>query len=473
MVTTTSTLEEHYTGIKFTTLPKSFQDAVSITFHLGIQYIWIDSLCIIQDEPLDWQAEAGRMASVYSASYLTLAALHSKDNHGGCFSDRYTRSCSMGGGSGVDTPTGSTAINWRLGDDEYSIMGRLQPHNAHYIFRGLKKDDTPLGTRAWAFQERLLSPRTLFFHHEELVWECNNALWCECQFLDSCSNDEKRTLQHPRSYLKNKVQSNPETGLQEIANNWLDVVSAYTTLHRTKESDLLPALLGLASHFSTRMKRGYLAGHWAIDLTRSLIWRRQRTPSMAIHSGSSDPLNDNPSWSWTAVGGNGVQITYFEAQNRDFKAHSNFRVLACPALDSGVNPYDGCVKGYLKIQGPAVLATFKEGLEEGKKDSSQFVFLNSLQSLFWPDLDLKSPGLCQTLDGDQVLCLQVGRLQKGSAGQREHGEKPGLYCDPTDVALVLKACGKEENVYRRIGLIKVLPEDKWFIENEVETVELT
>jgi hypothetical protein len=76
------------------------------------------------------------------------------------------------------------------------------------------------------------------------------------------------------------------------------------------------------------------------------------------------------------------------------------------------------------------------------------------------------------LDGDPVLCLQVGRLQKGSARQREPGEKADPNCDPTDVALVLKAYGKEENVYRRIGMIKVVQKDEWFKDSEARTVEL-
>jgi hypothetical protein len=105
---------------------------------------------------------------------------------------------------------------------------------------------------------------------------------------------------------------------------------------------------------------------------------------MAINSGSSDPLNGNPSWSWTAIGGNGIQISYFEVQNRDFEVNSNFKVLACPALDNRINPYNGYVKGYLKVYGPVVLATLKEG-QEGK-NSTQHVYFNVLQSLFWPVL---------------------------------------------------------------------------------------
>jgi hypothetical protein len=74
-------------GINIHTMPKTFQDAVKVTRALGISYIWIDSLCIVQDSSEDWLKESQQMESVYSNSYCNIAATKSADSDGGLFSE--------------------------------------------------------------------------------------------------------------------------------------------------------------------------------------------------------------------------------------------------------------------------------------------------------------------------------------------------------------------------------------------------
>ncbi|KAN0096769.1 Heterokaryon incompatibility protein (HET) domain containing protein [Hyaloscypha variabilis] len=78
-------LDVYLQNIPLETLPKTFQDAISITRELGLRYIWIDSLCIIQDSPEDWEKEASLMHTVYKNAYCTVAASASRDGSGGCF----------------------------------------------------------------------------------------------------------------------------------------------------------------------------------------------------------------------------------------------------------------------------------------------------------------------------------------------------------------------------------------------------
>ncbi len=85
LITTRATLDDHKAGIAFSSLPKTFQDAVKITRKLGIRYLWIDSLCIVQDDPADWQAEASRMATTYRNSWLTVSATSSTSPSSGVF----------------------------------------------------------------------------------------------------------------------------------------------------------------------------------------------------------------------------------------------------------------------------------------------------------------------------------------------------------------------------------------------------
>src|SRR5438034_1924444 len=66
-------------------LPKTFQDAVLLTRALGVRYLWIDSLCIIQDDEKDWKRENPKMGEVYQYATITIAAAHARDSSEGCF----------------------------------------------------------------------------------------------------------------------------------------------------------------------------------------------------------------------------------------------------------------------------------------------------------------------------------------------------------------------------------------------------
>ncbi|KAF4843353.1 hypothetical protein CGCSCA4_v008058 [Colletotrichum siamense] len=74
LMTKTSTLKDRLSQIPFSTLPKTHQDALQICTLLGVRYIWIDSLCIVQDDKSDWEREADQMGVVYARAYLTICA---------------------------------------------------------------------------------------------------------------------------------------------------------------------------------------------------------------------------------------------------------------------------------------------------------------------------------------------------------------------------------------------------------------
>jgi len=178
ITTAKATLRQRLTGIPFEEVPRSFLDAVLITQKLGVQYLWIDALCIVQDDKLDWEAQSAEMADIYSRSYLTISALHSPNCHGGCFSPRWTQYSEF------------LPWRWSLHSREIpnenpttcpSVFVRFALSIAHnQFFRGGHqfgdiRGSSPLLRRGWVFQERLLSPRILHFHSEELMWECNTC----------------------------------------------------------------------------------------------------------------------------------------------------------------------------------------------------------------------------------------------------------------------------------------------------------
>ena len=151
LTTTLGNLASRKERIRFDELPLTFRDAVTNTRKLKIPYLWIDSLCIIQDSPSDWKKEAGRMSIVYAGSICTLSALASKDSNGGFFR----------------VPKKESDFTVRYDLDLGAQRIRVFPcEPSTWNLQG------PLMDRAWTFQERELSRRILLFSRGELLWEC-------------------------------------------------------------------------------------------------------------------------------------------------------------------------------------------------------------------------------------------------------------------------------------------------------------
>lgn len=144
-------------GIELDALPRTFRDAIVVARGLSIDYIWIDSLCIIQDDDDDWRNEASKMGEVFSAAYCTIGASSAKSSVEGFLADRNPRSVVQ---VPSDTPRGIYAcidIDDFHGDVELS----------------------PLNSRGWVLQERALSRRTIFFTSTQVYWECGTGIHCE------------------------------------------------------------------------------------------------------------------------------------------------------------------------------------------------------------------------------------------------------------------------------------------------------
>lgn len=181
IATTTATLEERKRGIQLTQLSPTFQDAVTTTRRLKLQYLWIDSLCIVQDDKGDWERESKRMGSIYRGSHITIAASRSPDGAGGCFSKRpeYTQSQKL-------TINGVDIYVRRIIPPVVHETGSWRTHIRSFTTH---VEESLLHSRAWAFQERILAVRTIQLYVEEIVWECMTKLQCECMRLDAEIHD--------------------------------------------------------------------------------------------------------------------------------------------------------------------------------------------------------------------------------------------------------------------------------------------
>ena len=153
--TRTANLQERKECIPFKQLTKTFKEAVQVTRALGIRYLWIDSLCIIQDDQDDWVREASRMSSVYQNAQITIAAAASDSGDKGLF---------------CRSPEYEVQDQSTEGESCSFIFRAPRSHMDGYSAQQTK---LPLAQRSWAFQERFLSPRVLHYTSVELCFECN------------------------------------------------------------------------------------------------------------------------------------------------------------------------------------------------------------------------------------------------------------------------------------------------------------
>ncbi len=282
LTTNMSTLAARRTGIAWGALPKTFQDAVDFTRRLGIRYLWIDSLCIVQDSKEDWRRESSTMASVYENCIVCLAATVSSDHQGGLYFP-------------IPNPGVSTKVLDLIekGESfEIYVRGALRhPNMTRQSPLVGFENGFPLLQRAWVFQEMLLAPRIVHFWEHELYFQCMTDHLCECgaRLRDGFSK---------ASHFEALCGTDPVARQQ----HWRDMVTQYSKLRLTYASDKFPALAGLAKQMM-RFRRGrYLAGLWEDSLFDDLCWRM--APSRYSHP-APEPRDSRsyvaPSWSWASV----------------------------------------------------------------------------------------------------------------------------------------------------------------------------
>lgn len=155
--TFTTNIHEHKQGIDPDRLPRTFQHAVAATRALGVQYIWIDSLCIIQGNDGDFQSEARRMEDVFSRADCVLAA-----------------SCASGQADGFLHPREDRGYFVVRQDNrpEVYVCEYMDDFNRHV--RG-----SYLNQRGWVLQERALARRTIYFTSGQTYFECGDGVRCE------------------------------------------------------------------------------------------------------------------------------------------------------------------------------------------------------------------------------------------------------------------------------------------------------
>jgi hypothetical protein len=283
----TANIESLTTSISLKMLPRSFKDAIFIAKRFGFGFLWIDSLCIMQDSKEDWFREASLMSDVYTNSSLTIAATSASDGSGGCFFMREPDSISP---SRIELMVKPGRWSWEekgglqslyLIDSEPSMMSQLS--------------DAPLNRRAWAFQERILSPRVLHFSRNQLFWECRKLEACE-SYPRGLSRNIWRDGPHVKSIFGMEGLVMDDTYALPLG-HWAWIVETFTRGALTVLSDKLVALAGIATEVQRLLKDDYLAGLWRRSLLDEMLWVVKDDDSFR------PSIYRAPSWSWASVEG--------------------------------------------------------------------------------------------------------------------------------------------------------------------------
>lgn len=290
-------------------LPQSFQDAIATARILGLQYLWIDALCIIQDDVEDWRHEAANMGNYYRDAFVVLSSLSASDGRLGFLRPRDQRSgVHLGGG----------------------LRLRYARPIWHDIFR-----QSPLSTRAWPLQERLLATRIIHFEQGELLWECltcsaresgfdlNTEQW---QGMDWTDESFKRSLGMDALVTTGAIHHE-----DMIMQQWYRVLSQYSALQLTRKADIFPAIAGIAQRISEMSRFTYVAGLWREHINSGLLWYSDTAYARQTDSWLA------PTWSWASLGA-AIKMMYGR-HSRPIHSEYEAQLVDIRASPSGDNPF--------------------------------------------------------------------------------------------------------------------------------------
>ena len=257
------TISQRMKGIKFDDLNPLFQQVIYVCRDLKIPYLWIDALCIIQDDKTDWEEQAPLMCDIYSNAFLTLSATDAQSPN-----ERILR----------ETKHSDTlAMTYHQGGQVF-----LQP-SVEGDVRGDEARKGVVNGRGWCLQERYLSKRILHFTTKGVEWECLSTTQHESRDL-SLAYDDESVLIRPHGF---------ELG-EDPYDIWYRVLQEYSRRSMTYDSDLLAGISGLAELFR-RLTSDYLldCGLWSSQPLLGLLWEH-----LGLTEDRRPSSNPKASWSW-------------------------------------------------------------------------------------------------------------------------------------------------------------------------------
>ncbi|KAK3348995.1 heterokaryon incompatibility protein-domain-containing protein [Lasiosphaeria hispida] len=427
----TGNMEELQSQIPVGKLSKTFQHAMEITRLLGYQYLWIDSLCIMQDSSADWDKEAVTMTDVYGNSSCNIAALGASGD-AGCFTARDPLAlypCLLPSPDPADPSSDSSGSRYFAFRHPQLNLGVL--------------DSAPLLSRAWVVQERLVSPRNLYFGGPDgLVWECCEHGLTESWPLASSPLKAKRLEPGSAEGLPRKIAfegvlepitlpagQRPAVGAvgpdyTSFLDAWHHMLGHYTETNLTFTSDRLVALAGIARAIQRRTGLSYTAGTWIEMLPHDLLWHG---PEESTPRSTPSGAPGAPSWSWAAREG---QVRFHDPYSTD--------VYNTRGAGMKAPPYFARMVDREEPSAPSALALNRNSDEGDISPASIAVAGRLLRGL----IRRKARGTCRVrcangrscemyaddelLDKKPVFLLLISRVKSGWAGRLQK-DNSGIY----------------------------------------------
>ncbi|KAJ9662318.1 hypothetical protein H2198_001452 [Neophaeococcomyces mojaviensis] len=266
-------------------MPQTFKDALAVARELGIPFLWIDALCIVQipEGNSDWQRESVRMGQIYENAICTIAATSAVHAHEG-FIARTGRSVFAAEPCLIE----GFVTNEIIETNQQPHCVEIETSRPDF-FNCVS--NSPLNQRGWVMQERALSKRILHFTEHGLFWECSTLKandWCgeyEIQDLGACRMKES---------MMSVSRAKRTQHLCPV--EWFHFIKQYSRADFSRFQDRLIALSSVARAVQPVVKSKYLAGLWSNDLIRGLEWYVYR-PDTVPRGGKA------PTWSWASVTG--------------------------------------------------------------------------------------------------------------------------------------------------------------------------
>lgn len=324
VILTLATLEAMKEAIPYNALPQTIADAVTTTRRLGLKYLWVDALCIIQDSATDWEKESANMGNIYNKSIVTIQASNASTSAAGFLQPRAEPKCPH------------SKLKLQLPD------GRVDSVWVRYERIVDLWSLEPLHKRGWTLQEGLLAPRILRFDQSQMWWECSSTYHSEG---GSQLEEQLLGIDLPkpiRSTIKKRPLI-PEHILNVEARRrftWALIVDDYTSRKISYASDKLEALSGLTNLIG-RQRKGdeYLAGLWRSEMPLSLLWGGTRA-ERRLEAWRA------PSWSWASLDCKTIILGV------ELSEYLYGEILHASVKPLGLNPLGQISSATLTIRGP-------------------------------------------------------------------------------------------------------------------------
>ncbi|SPJ73858.1 uncharacterized protein FTOL_03588 [Fusarium torulosum] len=366
ITTTRGNVSEHMEGIPTKSIPVFIQEAIIAARTLGYRYIWIDALCIIQDDPDDWDREASKMKDVYANADLTLSSLVARGCHEHLFHSR-----------GVMTTRPIPFDIWTPKDRrprwEKDVIHQYAVYPSFLINNdgdpeGFSGGDNvasraPITSRGWVLQEQMLSTRMLYFGSSYILWEC---LCLATTDLDPSKIISPRTsgglgseaerkyavqgVTYPTDYYDYDDLRHQPYGI------WQSLLTSYTKRRLTKSSDRIPAFLAISKALESTIGGEFIGGVWKGEkLLESLSWNVRE---------ADDRQPKAPSWSWVSVN----QTIEFDCLSRGYELAESTSLATLVSFDVQTNHSQSYVSGSITLKG----TLHQKDIDLSSEDSKAF-----------------------------------------------------------------------------------------------------